>query len=137
MREAELGGLEAWFGAGILGRLLDDAEGEVDPAHVVGCVGLGEDHRAAARSELDLAGGGSMIVTVKVWPAHAVKAPPVAAGLSEKTPGSAEATGQLPVAVAEEVPQAGTRVMASMVSLPALSGDVEEFTICRLAGTLF
>ena len=84
---------------------------------------------------------GSITVMVKVMPAHAVPASPTPVGESWKTPGSANAGGQSPEPLPNDVPQAGTSDMAGrpgntalMVSGSTLSGGVEALRIWRLAG---
>ncbi len=78
----------------------------------------------------------SMGVMVKVCPAQAVPASPRAVALSANTPGSAEAAGQSPLPTNEVVPQDGTRSIAVMVTLSALSGGVDALRIWREAGRL-
>lgn len=83
---------------------------------------------------------GSIVVTVKSWPAHE-PAPPVAVALSEKTPGS----GQRQVDVKSVRPQDGISVTPSdpahVPASPALqmvldpSGAVFWFVMKMLAGT--
>ena len=66
---------------------------------------------------------GSITVMVKMMPSHAVPASPTPVGESWKTPGSANAAGQSPEPLPNDVPQDGTSEMAGRPGNTALDGE--------------